>query len=294
MVDISVIIPVYGDARRLRKCLSALEHQSLPRSRFEVVVVDNGATFDVARLRRDFPLVRWVSEGAPGSYAARNRGLHESVGRILAFTDADCVPRSDWLQNAEAALRNSDATIVGGEIEFVSSHAGALNVYENLEENLFYAVNHRRAIETHRFAVTANLITIREVFERVGRFNDRLKSSGDREWVQRAQRHGEKLRYAESAVVSHPRRDSFGGIARKITRLKGGMVQLAKSQPQTQLKYAFRYTLLDPAMYRLVCRPLAGAGLANRTRLCWIIMLLTGLGTAESLRVWMGGTPSRE
>ena len=114
---ISVIIPVHNGAHSLGACLGALESQTLARGdEFEVIVVDNGSTDELADTRRLFPGVRWLEEAAPGSYAARNRGLRQAAGEIIAFTDADCLPDAAWLRQGVAALAAGPATVVGGEV----------------------------------------------------------------------------------------------------------------------------------------------------------------------------------
>ena len=116
---VSVVIPVRNRAPGLRQCLAALEGQSFPRAEFEIIVVDNGSTDDLEGARRLFPAVRWLQEVAPGSYAARNGGLRQAAGEIIAFTDADCVPDAGWLREGVAALTDGSATVVGGEVPWI-------------------------------------------------------------------------------------------------------------------------------------------------------------------------------
>ena len=88
---VSVVVPFLTHGERLELCLRALEAQTYPRERYNVLVVDNGGI-----LPRDFaarwPSVSVLREDKPGSYAARNRGIGVSRGEIVCFTDADCVP----------------------------------------------------------------------------------------------------------------------------------------------------------------------------------------------------------
>ncbi|MEM8761253.1 MAG: glycosyltransferase family A protein, partial [Pseudomonadota bacterium] len=101
---ISVIIPVFNDAGGLARCLDALARQT-DAAPFEVIVVDNGSDppLDPATLPA-LPSLRLIRETAPGSYAARNAGIAAARAAILAFTDADCRPRPDWLAAGHAAI----------------------------------------------------------------------------------------------------------------------------------------------------------------------------------------------
>src|SRR5688572_11109439 len=96
-VKISVIIAVLDDFSRLRTCLDALARQTLGVQQLEVLVVDNGSKEDPEPQLADYPFVRVLRESTPGSYAARNAALPVAHGRILAFTDSDCLPTPGWL-----------------------------------------------------------------------------------------------------------------------------------------------------------------------------------------------------
>src|SRR5262245_7855555 len=104
-LDVSVVIPVYNGASTLAACLTALESQSLPRPRFEIIVVDDGSTDETASIAAAFPvrLVRRTNGGAP---AARNSGLREATGAWVAFTDADCIPSRGWLAHLMGAVES--------------------------------------------------------------------------------------------------------------------------------------------------------------------------------------------
>src|SRR4051812_27832091 len=94
---VSVIVPVFNQSEPLRACLRALNGQTSPRARFEVIVVDNGSTDPVSVPTGSHSTVRVEGESKPGSYAARNRGVAIARGSVIAFTDADCVPAADWV-----------------------------------------------------------------------------------------------------------------------------------------------------------------------------------------------------
>ena len=93
---ISVIVPVRND-RRIEECLNSLIHQDFPRDQYEILVVDNGSTDpEIPQIIQKFP-VRYISEPRIGSYTARNSGIDQASGGILAFTDSDCILPATWL-----------------------------------------------------------------------------------------------------------------------------------------------------------------------------------------------------
>lgn len=92
--SVSVVIPAKDDAEMLRRCLSALAHQSLTPS--EIIVVDNGSTDRTRAVARD-ARVRLIVQPEPGILAASAAGYDAAEGDIIARLDADCVPSADWL-----------------------------------------------------------------------------------------------------------------------------------------------------------------------------------------------------
>src|SRR3712207_160037 len=94
---VTVIVPVYNDAGRVGSCLAALEAQTYPRQRYEVIVVDNGSTDATPAVVQSFRVRLLFERQVRSSYAARNAGLAEAKGVIIALTDSDCTPTPGWL-----------------------------------------------------------------------------------------------------------------------------------------------------------------------------------------------------
>ena len=113
--SISVIVPCRQHATPLADCLGALAGQ-VGAPPFEVIVVDAAHDDAVAAVAKRFAWVRPVRSRA-GLLAgeARNLGVAHARGELLAFTDADCVPRPGWLAAAAGALRHG-ARLVGGPV----------------------------------------------------------------------------------------------------------------------------------------------------------------------------------
>lgn len=225
----SVIVPVYNDARRLQLLLDALAKQTWPKEDLEILVVDNGSQEDVQTpvRRMGAPFVA-LQEPKPGSYAARNRALQVAQGRLLAFTDADTIPDPDWVERGVAALHaRPEAGLVAGRIR-VFPAGGRHTWVERFE--MLYAFPQERFVRDQHFGATANVFTRRAVMDRVGTFNDALMSGGDREWGQRVHAAGLAVVYVPDVVVAHPARRTFGEYEAKIRRVVGGMRALERDR----------------------------------------------------------------
>ena len=113
----SVIVPTYNRPNTLRQTLAALAVQT--DEDCEVIVVDDGSTDETAKIiASEFPSVRLLRQPNQGPAAARNHGIRESTGEIIAFTDDDCVPPPDWLARlADGYRRYPHVAGVGGYLE---------------------------------------------------------------------------------------------------------------------------------------------------------------------------------
>ena len=218
---VSVIIPVLNDGERLARCLAALEGQTYPAERFEVIVVDNGSKEDPAAIVAKFAHAKLGREAKPSSYAARNTGIGMANGEVLAFTDSDCVPDGRWIEaGVEALVGTPEGGLVGGAVEVFcedGNSPGAVEIFERIT-----AFPQERYLREHHYAVTANIFTYRSVMDRVGLFNEQLKSSGDNEWGNRVHDAGLRQVYCAEAKVMHPARRTLAEIYRKTVRLVHG------------------------------------------------------------------------
>ena len=226
-MNVSVIVPVFDQPEPLQRCLAALARQTYPSADFEVVVVDNGSEIPVTEPHLAAPRVRLVREGVRGSYRARNAGLAAARGEILAFTDADCVPATDWIERGVAALSELGAEgMLAGRIECTAKdpeHPTAVELYE-----LVLGFQQRVYLETMGFSATANMFTTRRTFDRVGAFDGDLASGGDFDWGQRVRDVGLSQIYREDVRVVHPARRSLRALCRKHRRIAGGHQVMAR------------------------------------------------------------------
>lgn len=122
-MHVSVVIPVYNGERTLRPCLDSLLAQTGFAGTLEVIIVDDssrdGTVAMVERIIRDHahsPVKLRLLHQVPnrGPATARNRGAADAAGDVLLFTDADCEPARDWVQQMTAPLANPEISAVKG------------------------------------------------------------------------------------------------------------------------------------------------------------------------------------
>lgn len=210
---VSVIVPVRDAAAELEILVERLAAQTLPRHRFEVIVADDGSQDATTSQLETADGWLKVSAGPPQNpYAARNRAAAIARGRVLAFTDSDCMPEPAWLERGLAALEHTD--IVAGIVRFVPP--ARRTAWALLDIDTF--LDQERIVRTGG-AVTANLFLERDRFERIGGFDGSLANGGDQELVRRCVAEGARLTFAPEVVVWHPTRAGAGDILRKVWRV---------------------------------------------------------------------------
>ena len=203
-MHISVVIPTYNRLPILRKCLLALERQTLapPLDRYEVVVVDDGSTDDTIqwldRHAADLPHVRLIRQEHGGPAEGRNRGVDHAHGDVIVFIDSDLVVTDSFLISHARAL-DSHWTRQGDRLCFTY---GAVINTANFDEPT--AEPHKLSDLSWAYFATGNVGIDRAVLERAGLFDTSFRLYGweDLELGERLRRMGVVLvRCPEAARV---------------------------------------------------------------------------------------------
>lgn len=210
---ISVIIPHLNQPQMLARCLASLAAGE--RKPDEVIVVDNGSAVAPTGICELYPHVRLLQEKIPGPGPARNHGIAQSSGDILAFIDADCIADPGWLAAAAAAMSDPEAQILGGDVRIALVDPTRLTMLEAYES--IYAYRMDRYITREGFTGTGNLVVRRAVLEAVGPFAG-IGVAEDRDWGQRATRAGHVIRYVPAMKVYHPARQHQAELRQKWDR----------------------------------------------------------------------------
>ena len=119
---VSVLIVNYNGRRHLAACLAAMERQTVPRHRFEVVVVDNAsADGSRAEIPARFPWVRFVPLGRNVGFAEGNNvALRHAHGRVAVLLNNDTIPDPFWLEELLRAVDEHPAALTASKLVFAA------------------------------------------------------------------------------------------------------------------------------------------------------------------------------
>jgi glycosyltransferase involved in cell wall biosynthesis len=212
MTDVTIVVCTRNRVDALQPCLASISHAALqcPAATAELVVVDNGSTdntrdFVSAWLRSaPFP-VQLVEERRPGLGAARNTGVRNASGRLIAFTDDDCRVAPNYLSDMLQHFDNDKMPVIrGGRVELGDSTDLPVGIKVDDAEVLFQYPMHPGTI-----ALGCNMVIHRDVFARVGPFDERFgsgapfKASEETEYFYRAYLSKVPVIYVPDMVVYH-------------------------------------------------------------------------------------------
>jgi len=214
---LTILLCTHNRADLLRGALESLEGQTLHRSRFEVLVIDNASTDEtaavvakcVARGRID---VRRVFEPELGLDAARNRGVREAAGEIIAFLDDDARARGDWAAAILDGFARHDAPILGGRVDLDWTIPRPAWFSDVLLRYLIHCDYGPQvvAFTAPPWLYGTNVAVRKSLFQEIGLFRldldrkgESLMGGGDTEFFKRAHARGHRLLYLPELVVRH-------------------------------------------------------------------------------------------
>ena len=194
----SIIVPVYNGAPTLDGCLEALAGQTAEANTYEVIVVDDGSSDGSGELAACHGVTVLRQEHA-GAAAARNRGARQAQAPILLFTDADCEPRADWVEQMLGAFADPEVAGVKGAYRTRQRSLVARFVQAEYEEKYDRLKRESQIdfVDTHAAGYRA------DVFWDAGGFDPAFQYDEDQEFSFRVAKAGHKLVFAPAAIVYH-------------------------------------------------------------------------------------------
>jgi GT2 family glycosyltransferase/sugar lactone lactonase YvrE len=225
---VSVVVCAYNAAGTLEDCLSSLDALTYPD--FEVILVNDGSTDATSEIARRHSRVRMIEVPNAGLSAARNVGLAEATGEIVAYTDADTRPDRDWLTFLVQPFLTSD--VVG---------SGGPNVVPPDDPPIAQCIARAPGGPTHvllddriaEHVPGCNMAFRRDALLAIGGFNPiYLRAGDDVDVCWRLQARGWKIGFSAAALVWHHHRTSVKAYWRQQVGYGEGETWLMAHHPE--------------------------------------------------------------
>lgn len=235
---ISVVICAYNAERTMDACLASLRTLRYPN--YDVIVVNDGSTDRTLEIAQRYPEVRILSQENKGLSAARNVGIENATGEIVAFTDSDCAVDPDWLTYLAYKFVHSGFVAVGGP-----------NLPPPEEARVPACVAAAPGGPTHvliddevaEHIPGCNMAFLKSALNEIGGFDPIYRAAGDDVDVcWRLQNHGHSIGFSPAAMVWHFRRNTIKAYLKQ-------QMGYGKAEAQLYFQHPFRFNMLGQSQW---------------------------------------------
>ena len=226
----SIVIPAHNAQNTVGPCVEALRSQSLEPS--QIVVVDDASTDDTAAVAREAGAEVLTLAVRGGPAAARNRGIEQTRGYIVVFTDADCIPGPDWLSTMVEPF--SDPGVIATKGAYRSEQRSLTARFVQLE----YEERYRRTAswDSIDFVDTYAAAFRRSLLWEAGGFDESLEVCEDQELSFRYSRLDGRMVFVPKAVVQHHHADNPVWYFRKKLKIARFKVRVLARHPDKAVR----------------------------------------------------------
>lgn len=213
MERVSLYIPCYNAARFINRSIEAALNQTKPPS--EIIIVDDGSSDNTVAIAKRHPVLIVHHEGNKGLAAARNTGVQAARNELVASIDADCVPKSDWLERLLDCM--TDEMVAGAGGQLVELNRAAL---PDLWRSVHMKQSHGdELIVNAPFIYGHGTVFRKSALEKVGLYNEKLRTNAEDCYIsERLKSAGFRIVYQPAAITEHLRTDKLPSLMRSYWR----------------------------------------------------------------------------
>ncbi len=222
---VSIIVPVKNGAEKIKDLLDSLMRVDYDKDKLEIIVVDGNSTDATMEIVSKYP-VKLVTEERLGVNVARNTGIKNSSGEIIAFTDYDCVVPENWVKAIVSNFQDPQVGCVGGKIlrynnDFLSRYAdeSLMPVMRIFKKKTVIS----RIKSPFYYPVGCNFAVRREAIEKAGFFDERFTYGFDElEFAERICGKSYKIVLTPEVMVKHKHRSTLSELLKQTFRYGQG------------------------------------------------------------------------
>ena len=228
---ISVIIPVKNGQRTIKKCIDSI--LALPRQDVETIIIDDASTDETPKILASYgDKITVLRSNGTGPSRARNMAIAQAKGAYVAFTDADCVVDTLWLNELMKGFSSIMIAAVGGDQRSPADDSAFGKQVHGFLKAVGFIADYVKSDSVYVVPTdhnpTCNVMYRTKVLLEAGGFCENLWPGEDLELDHRLKKNGWKFMYNPRAAVYHYRPGSMEAFIRMMTsygRVQGVLVR---------------------------------------------------------------------
>lgn len=250
---VSIVVPIRNEEAYIERTLRALLAQDYPRDAMEILVVD-GESDDrtceiVSRIAAEDSRIRLLHNASRWSSAGRNIGVENAYGDIVLIVDGHCeLEGTKHLLHLVDAFRVSGADVIGRPQPLTIGEPSRLQMVIALARASWLGHHPDSYIYSLKDcfvpAESVGAAYRRDVFDRIGVFDESFDACEDVDFNYRADQAGMKCFLSRRAAVGYVPRGSIAGLFHQLARYGRGRVRLWRKHPET-----FSWKSFGPAFF---------------------------------------------
>lgn len=242
---VSVIVGIRNEELFIEECIESLLSLDYPSDHYEVIIVDGMSSDKTRDLVQKYP-VKLLLNNKKNVAAARNLGVENAIGDLVAFTDGDCKVDSQWLKILVREMQNAPYDVVcfgGPNLIFETDPVFGRVVGYSQETFLGSGGSAQSKNSTKKHYVSSlpncNAMYKKSVIQEVGYFDERFLIGQDGDLNYRICKKGHKFLYVPEAQVLHHRRGTLHAFSVRMFKYGMWMAELFKKHGKFVRWYAF-------------------------------------------------------
>jgi cellulose synthase/poly-beta-1,6-N-acetylglucosamine synthase-like glycosyltransferase len=240
-----VVVGIRNEERFIEECIESLLSLDYPKDSYEIIIVDGMSTDKTRDIVQKYP-VRLLLNKRKNVAAARNLGVENARGDLVAFTDGDCKVDSKWLKTLVLEMQNASGNIacVGGPNLIFDTDPVFGRVVGYAQETFLGSggsAQSKNSTKKHYVSSLPNCNAMykKNTIQEVGGFDERFSIGQDGDLNYRINKMGRKFLYIPEAQVLHHRRGTFKSFSVRMFKYGMWMAELFKKHGEFVRWYAF-------------------------------------------------------
>ncbi|HID62078.1 MAG TPA: glycosyltransferase [Anaerolineae bacterium] len=285
---VTVVVPMRNEEGYIAKCLGSIVEQDYPKDSLEVLVVD-GLSDDRSReivkeFRREHPFIRLLDNPGRIVPTAMNIGIKEAEGEVIIRVDGHCRLAPDYISQCVRYLKETGAACVGGTIENIGQTPMARAISLAMSSPFRVGDAHFRYSHQERYVDTLAFGAYRrEVFDKIGLFDEKLVRNQDYDLNYRLRKAGGKILLTPAIKSHYYTRSSLRKLCSQYFQYGFWKVRMLRKYPRS-----VRVRQLVPPLFVLILL-LSGVLSAISSLVVWVFALVVasylGLALAFSFSI---------